>query len=181
MLAKGAEQLQEVDDASSDNDGTDTKTNNHDDERDEVMVEDEDGDAMDEDDDAMDEDDDAMDEDDDAMDEDDDSSNGNDKALVLSGYTLIKGNKIGYAYDKTVELHDWMKRVRQTQTSGTEPNATFYFPENDTGPDLVFALKSPLSPSPTQTDRDIVLCVVQASSRNSSRSSKNFLLTLNHS
>ena len=47
-------------------------------------------------------------------------------------------------YNGTIELPEWMKSIRElASTTGTNRpiNASFYFPDNNAGPDLVFALQ----------------------------------------
>lgn len=47
-------------------------------------------------------------------------------------------------YNGTIELPVWMRSIRElATTTGTHRriNATFYFPDNNAGPDLVFALQ----------------------------------------
>ena len=65
-------------------------------------------------------------------------------SLNLSKTTLIRGEKIGHMYNGTIELPGWMKSVRElASATGTDRgiHATFYFPDNEAGPDLVFALR----------------------------------------
>ena len=100
-------------------------------------------------------------------------------------YRLVEGRNIGYAYDRTstfnnrsgrksdrhwtllivnsgenpnfgsrVSIGKWMKSIRE----GHQPIASFYFPDNHCGPDIVFCL-APEKPSIT----DLVLCVLQVS------------------
>ena len=66
--------------------------------------------------------------------------NSQDSALDLTDYGVVEGSRIGYMYDQSnaIELSTWMESVR---LSGT-PNATYYFPDNNAGPDIVFALKA---------------------------------------
>ena len=61
-------------------------------------------------------------------------------------------------YNGTIELPEWMKSIRElASTSGTNRpiNASFYFPDNNAGPDLVFALK--------QQSGVPMLCLLQVS------------------
>ena len=91
------------------------------------------------------------------------------------GYRLVVGRRIGYALDGSqgysgkdpsaetqmspgrLELWDYLASLR----TEPEPRAAIYFPDNNAGPDMVFALE------PTNTTTDIaksqrILCVVQA-------------------
>lgn len=62
--------------------------------------------------------------------------------LDLSGYSVIEGSKIGYMYSKDnssqIHLSTWMNSA-----TTLNPTATFYFPEEQAGPDVVFALRPP--------------------------------------
>ena len=81
-----------------------------------------------------------------------------DPALDLTGYKVIEGSKIGYIYDQNsaIKLSKWIESVR----SAGRPVATYYFPEENAGPDIVFALQPP-----EHSAASIVLCLLQASSR----------------
>ncbi|KAI9658292.1 MAG: hypothetical protein M1821_002425 [Bathelium mastoideum] len=94
-------------------------------------------------------------------------------SLKLQHSTLVKGVKIGHVSNgressssssrsttdesvqftsgSDVQLWEWMKSIR----SGQKPAASFYFPDNLAGPDLLFALNQGPGSS------DIVLCVLQ--------------------
>jgi hypothetical protein len=85
------------------------------------------------------------------------SLNADNHVLNLLDYTLVKGGKTGHAYNGSVELVDWMKGVRNRDPNKPQ-NATFFFPENNTGPDLIFALHSRSSPN-----QGAILCLLQAS------------------
>ena len=81
-------------------------------------------------------------------------------SLNLVEYNLIRGTKIGHAFDGSIPLVQWMSSVRRSiEDPETQPNATFYFPEEQAGPDLMFALHKK---SPEDRD-DLVLCVLQVS------------------
>jgi hypothetical protein len=81
-------------------------------------------------------------------------------SLNLSGYTLVRGIKTGHAFDNTVPLVDWMSAVRRSiKKPEIRPNATFYFPEEQVGPDLMFALHK----KPPEGRDEVVLCVLQVS------------------
>lgn len=60
---------------------------------------------------------------------------------------------MSHTYDGSVELPCWMELVRTSRN----PNATFFFPENIAGPDLMFALEK------SSMKQDIVLCLLRAS------------------
>lgn len=78
--------------------------------------------------------------------------------LNLSGYTLVRGIRAGHAFDGTVPLVTWMRDVRRSiEEPEIRPNATFHFPEEQAGPDLMFALHKK---SPEGRD-EVVLCVLQ--------------------
>ncbi|KAI9686367.1 MAG: hypothetical protein M1822_003712 [Bathelium mastoideum] len=98
-------------------------------------------------------------------------ANGRQLNLELQHSTLVKEVKIGHVSNgrdcccsrntndesiqftngSDVQLWEWMKSIR----SGQKPVASFYFPDNLAGPDLLFALKQEPGSS------DIVLCVLQ--------------------
>lgn len=80
--------------------------------------------------------------------------------LNLSQYDIIQGSNTGLMYRiQGVELSEWMGQIRNTRKdTGRKVDATFYFPENQAGPDLVFALKS-------NSSRNLVLCLLQVSTR----------------
>ncbi len=70
--------------------------------------------------------------------------------------SIIEGREeqIGRLHTSVNDLPTWLRDIR----TGKSPAATFFFPENNAGPDLLFALKW------TQTGNDcILLCVVQVS------------------
>ncbi len=100
-------------------------------------------------------------------------------------YRLVEGSNIGYAYDRTssfdrrsvrefnrhctrlivnsggnpnfgsrVSIGKWMRSIREED----QPIASFYFPDNYCGPDIVFCL-APEKPRIS----DLVLCVLQVS------------------
>ena len=60
-------------------------------------------------------------------------------------------------YNGTIELPEWMKSTRElaSNTGTARPiNASFYFPDDNAGPDLVFALQRSGVP---------MLCLLQVS------------------
>lgn len=57
-----------------------------------------------------------------------------------------------------VSIGKWMKSIRGRDREGDRPIASFYFPDNYCGPDIVFCL-APEKSSIT----DLVLCVLQVS------------------
>jgi hypothetical protein len=77
--------------------------------------------------------------------------------LQLSQHELLRGRKIGES-DKggSEQLVTWLKSVRYSKRSG-DISASFFFPENNLGPDLIFALR------PKALSKDIVLCLLQVS------------------
>lgn len=103
----------------------------------------------------------------------------NDLNLDPGNYTLVTGRRIGYNFagqscgtrstDSTespdleaqsptgpLELWEYLASLRAPKE---KPRPTFYFPEHDAGPDLVFALE-PINPT-TDKVSERILCVVQ--------------------
>lgn len=103
----------------------------------------------------------------------------NDLDLDLENYSLVIGQRTGYNFtgqschppstDSTdspkldtqsrtgpLELWDYLGSLRDPEA---EPRPTFYFPDHNAGPDLVFALE-PINPT-TDKISERILCVVQ--------------------
>lgn len=109
------------------------------------------------------------------------------KEHKASTYHLVEGRNIGYSHDRNksfdsrlareyhrhwtllmvnsgenenpnsgsvVPIWEWMKSIRQKDLT---PIASFYFPDNYCGPDIVFSLE------PTDSSEPRVLCVLQVS------------------
>lgn len=79
----------------------------------------------------------------------------------IRDHCLVEGEKTGHCYDQSqsaVPIWEWMRSIRENE----KPVASFYFPDNLAGPDLVFALKSSKRREKSPRD-DIVLCIVQVS------------------
>lgn len=103
-------------------------------------------------------------------------------------HQLVEGRNIGYSHDRNRSFHsglareyhrywtllivnsgknpnfgsvvpiwEWMESIRKKK----EPVASFYFPDNNCGPDIVFSLKSKDKSKDKIKDR--VLCVLQVS------------------
>lgn len=86
-------------------------------------------------------------------------------SLDLTGYLVITGEKTGYMYVDSgnagvqpIEPWDWMEKVRLSAPSNAFNYATFYFPDDHVGPDIIFALRSPGAGA-----TKIVLCLLQVS------------------
>lgn len=75
-------------------------------------------------------------------------------------HCLVEGKRTGHCYDQSlsssIPIWDWMRSIRE----GRKPVASFYFPDNLAGPDLLFALKRK-GPTQESARDDIVLCVVK--------------------
>lgn len=74
--------------------------------------------------------------------------------LDLSNHGLLGGKITGQADSGSGQLITWMSSVRCSKTDD-QMDATFFFPENNLGPDLMFALK------PDRSGRKTVLCLLQ--------------------
>lgn len=61
-------------------------------------------------------------------------------------------------FGSRVSIGKWMKSIRERDREGDKPIASFYFPDNYCGPDIVFCLAPEKS-----SIADLVLCVLQVS------------------
>jgi hypothetical protein len=71
---------------------------------------------------------------------------------IQTGHQVVEGTIVGHDHNGAIELHQWISSIR----TGTHPTSTMYYPHNDVGPDLIFALKSTV-PGHQST----ILCVLQ--------------------
>jgi hypothetical protein len=73
-------------------------------------------------------------------------------------YCLVEGDRTRHCNNQSqssIPIWQWMKSIRD----GRKPVASFYFPDNLAGPDLLFALKN--SKSTKKNPLKVVLCIVQ--------------------
>jgi hypothetical protein len=73
-------------------------------------------------------------------------------------YCLVEGDRTGHCNNQSqssIPIWQWMKSIRE----GRKPVASFYFPDNLSGPDLLFALEN--SKSTKKNPLKVVLCIVQ--------------------
>lgn len=96
----------------------------------------------------------------------------------LEDYCLLEGEKTGHCYDqrpKDIRIDEWMASIR----NGKKPAASFYFPDNLAGPDILFALKCSKMTKETPGD-GVILCIVQVRSPKTKYCSKPVLLNIRY-
>lgn len=86
-----------------------------------------------------------------------------DEVSAVDGFAshwLVEGKRTGHCYDQSqpsrIPIWDWMRSIRED----SQPPASFYFPDNLAGPDLLFGWKRSNFTDETPND-DMVLCIVQ--------------------
>lgn len=90
---------------------------------------------------------------------------------VMRKLCLVEGRITGHCYDplrpsahhqdpsrpSSLPMWEWLHRVR----TGQDPIASFYFPDNLAGPDILFALKGDARRN--SRHENIILCIIQVS------------------
>ena len=79
----------------------------------------------------------------------------NGQTLTLSettGHKVVQGHFVGHDHNGSIEMHEWINTIR----TGNQPASTMYYPHDNAGPDLMFALRST-----TPGYQSTVLCVIQ--------------------